>query len=290
MSETSIPVDRRPWLLLSPALVFIIVLVVIPMAFILVYSFYENIDLAVDVPAFQFGNWQELLTDSYYHTAIWKTLRLSLIVTVLAAVLGYIPAYVIAMTRYRHKWLLLLLLILPFWISFIIRTLSWIHIFGNQGALNGLLAWLGLTDAPLSIMYTEFTVIVGFIHVFLPYMILNVYVSLEGIDENLEPAARTLGATPWQAFREVTLPLSLPGLAAGSLLVFVLTGGSYVTPLILGGPGDFLFGNLVYDAVVTELNWPMGATLSFALLVLLGSVVILYSRLMGMNQLAKAFG
>ena len=290
VSEQSVSIDRRPWLLLSPALVFITVLVVIPMAFILVYSFYENIDLAVDVPAFQFGNWQELLTDGYYHTAIWKTLRLSVIVTVLAAVLGYIPAYVIAMTRYRHKWLLLLLLILPFWISFIIRTLSWIHIFGNQGALNGLLTLLGLGGLQVQLMYTEFTVIVGFIHVFLPYMILNVYVSLEGIDRNLEPAARTLGATPWQAFREVTLPLSLPGLAAGSLLVFVLTGGSYVTPLILGGPSDFLFGNLVYDAVVTELNWPMGATLSFALLILLGSVVILYSRLMGMNQLAKAFG
>jgi spermidine/putrescine transport system permease protein len=276
--------------LLTPALVFITLLVVIPMAFILVYSFYENIDLAVDVPAFQFGNWQELFTDSYYLSAIWKTVRLSVIVTVLAAVLGYIPAYVIAMTTYRHKWLLLLLLILPFWISFIIRTLSWIHIFGNQGALNGLLGWLGLIDAPLQLMYSEFTVIVGFLHVFLPYMILNVYVSLEGIDRNLEPAARTLGATPWQAFLEVTLPLSLPGLAAGCLLVFVLTGGSYVTPLILGGPGDFLFGNLVYDAIVSELNWPMGATLSFALLMLLGSVVILYSRLMGMNQLAKAFG
>lgn len=290
MTANKLPADRRPWLLLSPALVFVTILVVIPMAFVLVYSFYENIDLAVDRPAFQFGNWLELLTDGYYHNAIWKTLRLSLIVTVLAAALGYIPAYVIAMTRYRHKWLLLLLLILPFWISFIIRTLSWIHIFGNQGALNGLLQLLGLTDAPFQIMYTEFTVIVGFLHVFLPYMILNIYVSLEGIDQNLEPAARTLGATPWQAFREVTLPLSLPGLAAGCLLVFVLTGGSYVTPLILGGPNDFLFGNLVYDAILTELNWPMGATLSFTLLFLLGLVVVLYSRLMGMNQLAKAFG
>ncbi len=289
MSAQAASVNRRPWVLLSPALVFITAMVVIPMAFILVYSFYENIDLAVDVPAFQFGNWQELFADSYYMHAIWKTLRLSVIVTVLAAVLGYIPAYVIAMTTYRHKWLLLLLLILPFWVSFIIRTLSWIHIFGNQGALNGLFMWLGLTDAPIQIMYSEFTVIVGFVHVFLPYMILNIYVSLEGIDRNLEPAARTLGATPWQAFREVTLPLSMPGLAAGSLLVFVLTGGSYVTPMILGGPSDFLFGNLVFDAIMTELNWPMGATLAFTLLVLLGSVVILYSRLMGMNQLARAF-
>lgn len=289
LAQTDQAADKRPWLLLSPSLLAITLLVVIPMAFILVYSFYENVDLAVDRVAFQFGNWQELLTDSYYHTAIWKTLRLSVIVTVLAAVLGYIPAYFIAMTKFRDKWLLLLLLILPFWISFIIRTLSWIHIFGNQGALNGLFRMLGLTDAPLSLMYNEFTVIVGFIHVFLPYMILNIYVSLEGIDENLEPAARTLGATPWQAFKEVTLPLSMPGLAAGCLLVFVLTGGSYVTPLILGGPNDFLFGNLIYDAVVSELNWPMGATLSFTLLFLLGLVVIAYSRLMGLNQLSKAF-
>ncbi|MGB5558654.1 MAG: ABC transporter permease [Paracoccaceae bacterium] len=281
--------DQRPWLLLTPALLSIAVLVVIPMAFILVYSFYENLDLAVDRVAFQFENWKALISDRYYLIAIWKTLRLSVIVTVLAAVLGYIPAYFIAMTKFRHQWLLLLLLILPFWISFIIRTLSWIHILGNQGALNGVLEWLGLIDAPLSMMYNETTVIIGFLHVFLPYMILNVYVSLEGIDRNLEPAARTLGATPWQAFLEVTLPLSLPGLAAGCLLVFVLTGGSYVTPLILGGPSDYLFGNLIHDAIVSELNWPMGATLSFTLLVLLGSVVVLYSRLMGLNQLSKAF-
>lgn len=282
--------DPGPWMLLSPALLAVALLVIVPMAFILVYSFYENIDLGVDAVAFQFGNWQELLTDGYYHVAIWKTVRLSVIVTVLAALLGYIPAYFIAFTRFRHKWLLLLLLILPFWVSFIIRTLSWIHILGNQGAVNGLLQWLGLIDEPLSMMFNEFAVIVGFIHVFLPYMILNIYVSLEGIDRNLEPAARTLGCTPWQAFLEVTLPLSLPGLAAGCLLVFVLTAGSYVTPLILGGPDDFLFGNLIYDAVLSELNWPMGATLSFALLVLLGLVVVIYSRFMRLNQLSKAFG
>ncbi|SMF46255.1 spermidine/putrescine transport system permease protein [Tistlia consotensis] len=282
--------DLRPWYLLSPALAAIALLVVVPMSFILVYSFYENIDLGLDRPAFQFGNWHELLTDSYYHVAIWKTLRLSVIVTVLAALMGYVPAYFIAFTRFHHKWLLLLLLIIPFWISFIIRTLSWIHIMGNEGVINALLLWLGVIDQPLHMMYNEFAVVVGFIHVFLPYMILNVYVSLEGIDRNLEPAARTLGCTPWQAFLEVTLPLSLPGLAAGCLLVFVLTAGSYVTPLILGGPDDFLFGNLIYDAVMSELNWPMGATLSFTLLVLLGLVVVVYSRFMRLNQLTKAFG
>ncbi|WP_226893514.1 ABC transporter permease [Nisaea sediminum] len=280
----------RPWWLLSPALITITLLVVVPMSLILIYSFYVNIDLGVDEPAFSFENWHELLTDSYYHVAIWKTFRLAAIVTVLAAVLGYIPAYFIANTKFRHKWLLLLLLILPFWVSFIIRTLSWIHIMGNQGAINGLLLWLGIIDEPLPMMFNEFAVVVGFIHVYLPYMILNVYVSLEGIDRNLVPAARTLGSSPWQAFLEVTLPLSLPGLAAGCLLVFVLTAGSYVTPLILGGPDDFLYGNLIYDAILSELNWPMGATLSFTLLVLLGIVVLIYSRIMGMNQLYKAFG
>lgn len=282
------PVHRAPLYLLTPALVAITLLVVVPMAFILVYSFYLNIDLAVDEATFQFGNWVEFFTDSYYYHAIWQTLRVSVIVTVLAAVLGYIPAYFIARTSFAHKWLLMLLLILPFWISFIIRTLSWIHILGNQGIVNAGIVWLGITDEPIQMMFNEATMTMGLLHVFLPFMILNIYVSLEGIDRNLEPAARTLGCTPWQAFREVTLPLSLPGLAAGGLLVFVLSAGSYVTPLILGGPDDFLFGNLIFDAVISELNWPMGATLSFVLLVLLGTIVIVYNRFLGLNQLYKA--
>jgi spermidine/putrescine transport system permease protein len=128
----------------------------------------------------------------------------------------------------------------------------------------------------------------GLVHFLLPFMILNIYVSLEGIDRNLVSAARTLGCTGWQAFREVTLPLSLPGLAAGCLLTFVLAGGSYVTPLILGGPDDFLFGNLIYDTIMVELNWPMGATLSTVLLVLLGAFVVIYSRFMGLSQLYKS--
>ncbi len=289
MAQTS-EFDPRPWYLLSPALTAITLLVIVPMAFMLVYSFYQNVDLGVDKVAFQYGNWKELFHDNYYHYAIWKTFRLSVIVTVLAAVLGYIPAYFIANTTFQQKWLLLLLLILPFWVSFIIRTLSWIHIMGNEGIINWVLMKLGIIDTPLSMMYNEFAVIVGFIHVFLPYMILNVYVSLEGIDRNLVPAARTLGCTPWQAFREVTLPLSVPGLAAGCLLVFVLTAGSYVTPLILGGPNDFLFGSLIYDAIISELNWPMGATLSFTLLVLLGLIVVIYSRFMGLNQIYKSLG
>jgi spermidine/putrescine transport system permease protein len=129
----------------------------------------------------------------------------------------------------------------------------------------------------------------GMIHFLLPYMVLNIYVSLEGIDKNLVSAARTLGARPWQSFLEVTLPLSLPGLAAGSLLCFVLSAGTFVTPQILGGTRDYMFGNLIFDALMDELNWPMGAALSFVMLVMLGTIVIVYNRIMGLSQVYNSF-
>ncbi len=278
---------RRPWILLSPALLTLLLLMVIPMAILLVYSFFLHVDIAVDEPAFQFANWAEFFSDSYYHYGIWQTFRVAAITTVICMVVGYIPAYYIAQTRFRHKWLLMLLLILPFWVSFIIRTLSWIHILGKEGAINAALLYLGIIDAPLQMLYTEGSVILGMLHFLLPYMIINVYVSLEGIDRNLVAAARSLGSTPWQAFLEVTLPLSVPGLAAGTLLCFVLAAGSYVTPLLLGGPDDFLFGNLIFDAMLEEVNWPLGATLSFVLLVLLGAVVVIYNRFMCLSQIYK---
>lgn len=280
----------RPWVLLSPALLAILFLVLIPMGIIFVYSFYLYVDAGVDKPAFQFANWLEFFTDSYYHGAIWKTLRISVIATVICALAGYIPAYFIANTTFKHKWLLMLLLILPFWVSFIIRTYSWIHVLGNQGFVNATLIYFGIIDQPIKLLYTEGSVIMGMIHFLLPYMVLNIYVSLEGIDGNLVSAARTLGAKPWQAFLEVTLPLSLPGLAAGSLLCFVLSAGTFVTPQILGGPRDFMFGNLIFDALMDELNWPMGATLSFVMLIMLGTIVIIYNRIMGLSQIYKSFG
>jgi spermidine/putrescine transport system permease protein len=166
-------------------------------------------------------------------------------------------------------------------------TFSWIHILGEQGVINVALIDLGLIDQPIRMLYTEGAVIMGMVHFLLPYMVLNVYVSLEGIDRNLIAAARTLGCTGWQAFKEVSLPLSLPGLMAGLLLCFVLAAGSYVTPQILGSTRDALFGNLVFDTIMSELNWPLGATLSIVLLVLLGIISVIYSRYMGLSQIFK---
>ena len=271
--------------LVAPAVVLLAALLIAPVIMMGVYTFYTFVTAGVEEATLTLANWHEFLTDGYYHGFLWKTVRVGAMTAAICAVLGYFPAYFIWATEFRHKWLLLLLLIVPFWISFTIRTFSWIHILGEQGLINVTLLRLGIIDAPLTMLYTEGAVIMGLTHFLLPYMILNVYVSLEGIDRSLIAAARSMGCTSAQAFREVTLPLSLPGLGAGLLLCFVLAAGSYVTPQLLGGTRDALFGNLIYDTIMDQLNWPLGATLSIVLFVLLGLVAAAYSRYMGLSQI-----
>ena len=285
--------DRRPNLnpiiLLTPAMVSVAFLLVVPVAFVVVYSFWLRTSVGGEQPGFYLDNWVEVLTDSFYRDILFSTLRVAGITTILCALLGYPAAFFVANTRFRNKALLLLLLMLPFWISYIIRTMSWINILGVSGAFNYLLQALSLAEEPLQMLYNEVTVILGLLHFLLPFMILNIYVSLDGMDRDLVPAARSLGTTPWQAFLEVTLPLSMPGLAAGGLLCFVLGSGTYITPLVLGGPTDAMFANLIYEAIITQLNWPLGSALSIVLLLILGSVVLLYNRYLGLNQLYKSF-
>ncbi len=280
---------RRPWLLLTPALTTIAFLLAIPVMFIVVYSFWLRAASGADIPGLHWDNWASVLGDRFYWLILWQTIRIALITTLVCIVVGYVPAYFIARSHTRFKTLLVLLLMLPFWVSYIIRTMSWINVLGTSGALNKLLLWLGIIHTPLPLLYNEPSVILGLVNYLLPFMILNVYVSLSGIDTNLAAAARTLGASPWQAFLQVTLPLSLPGVAAGSLLCFVLGGGTYITPQILGGPGNVMFANLIYDEIITRLNWPFGSVLSLVLLFVLGSVVVLYSRLIGLKQLYRGF-
>ncbi len=279
----------RPWILMSPALGSVALLLVVPVCFIVVYSFWLRTAAGSEQAGFYLDNWIEVLTDRFYRDILIQTLRIAAASTILCILLGYVPAYFIARSTTRHKALLILLLMLPFWISYIIRTMSWINILGVSGALNVFLLWIGVMSEPLQILYNEGTVILGLVHFLLPFMILNIYVSVDGIDANLVDAARSLGCTGWQAFLEVTLPLSLPGLAAGSLLCFVLGAGTYITPMVLGGPRDAMFANLVFEAIITQLNWPLGSALSLVLLGILGSVVLAYNRFVGIGQLAKSF-
>jgi len=287
--QTATKWDRRPWLLLSPALTVITFLLLIPACFVVVYSFWLRTATGAEQMGFHLDNWQLIFSDPFYRDILLATFRIAAISTVVCALMGYIPAYFVAYTKMRHKAFLLLLLMLPFWISYIIRTMSWISVLGSSGLLNTILLWLGIIDAPLKILYNEGTVVLGLVHFLLPFMILNIYVSLDGIDASLTDAAKSLGCTGWQAFKEVTLPLSLPGLAAGSLLCFVLASGTYITPMILGGPRNAMFANLVYEAIITQLNWPLGSALSLVLLVLLGALVMVYTRYLGIDQIAKSF-
>ena len=280
---------RQPWILLSPALGAVTLLLLVPLMFIVVYSFWLRSAMGADTVGFYLDNWQKTLTDRFYRDILLNTLKIAAITTAICALMGYPAAYFIARSR-GNKMVLLLLLMLPFWISYIIRTMSWINILGTSGALNSLLLSLGIINEPIQMLYNEATVILGLVHFLLPFMVLNVYVSLEGIDTNLEDAANSLGATRWQAFTQVTLPLSLPGLAAGGLLCFVLGAGTYITPVILGGPRDAMFANLVFEAIITQLNWPLGSALSLLLLIVLGLLVAIYNRSLGMAQLAKGLG
>jgi spermidine/putrescine transport system permease protein len=280
---------RQPWILLSPALVAITFLLFVPLAFIVVYSFWLRTATGADVAGFHLDNWAEALTDRFYRDILLHTLKIAAITTLVCAVAGYPAAYFIARSN-RNKGFLLLLLMLPFWVSYIIRTMSWINILGVSGAVNSFLMWTGIISEPVQMLYNEATVILGLVHFLMPFMILNVFVSVDGIDQNLESAANSLGATKLQTFISVTLPLSLPGLAAGGLLCFVLAAGTYITPLVLGGPRDAMFANLVFEAIITQLNWPLGSALSLMLLAVLGALVLVYNHFLGMAQLMKGMG
>ncbi|RBI75831.1 ABC transporter permease [Roseovarius sp. TE539] len=280
---------RQPWILLSPALTAVTFLLFVPLLFIVVYSFWLRTATGADQIGFFLDNWQEALTDRFYRDILLNTLKIAAITTLVCALMGYPAAYFIARSK-GNKAILLLLLMLPFWISYIIRTMSWINILGVSGALNTFLLWVGVISEPIQMLYNEQSVILGLVHFLLPFMVLNVFVSLDGIDTNLEDAANSLGATRWQAFKQVTLPLSLPGLAAGGLLCFVLGAGTYITPLVLGGATDAMFANLVFEAIITQLNWPLGSALSLMLLAVLGALVLIYNRYLGMAQLMKGLG
>lgn len=281
--------DRRPWVLLAPALTAVTFLLLIPILFVVVYSFWLRTAVGDEQVGFYLDNWQEVLGDPFYRDILIQTLRIAAASTFLCIVMGYVPAYFLAYANTRHKVLLILLLMLPFWISYIIRTMSWIHVLGASGIVNTVLQWFGIIGEPLQMLYNEASVVLGLVHFLLPFMVLNIYVSLEGIERNLTDAAKSLGCTGWQAFREVTLPLSLPGLGAGTILCFVLAAGTYITPMVLGGPGDAMFANLVFEAIITQLNWPLGSALSLVLLVLLGALVMIYTRYLGVDQIAKSF-
>jgi putrescine transport system permease protein len=223
------------------------------------------------------GNYALLAGDELYWKAYLNSLRFAATATVFCLLLGYPMAYAIARAPARWRNPLLFLVILPFWTSFLIRVYAWIGILRPNGYLNNFLGTIGLIHDPLPLLNNGFAVTVGLVYSYLPFMVLPLYATLEKLDPALLEAAADLGATPWRAFRAVTLPLSLPGVAAGCVLVFIPAVGEFVIPDLLGGPDTLMIGKVLWDEFFTNRDWPVASAVAVAMLALL-ALPILYAR------------
>jgi spermidine/putrescine transport system permease protein len=263
------------WLLLAPAGLWFLVMLVLPLCFVLVFSFGEREAAGGYVPAFTLEQYANLPAR---WTAFRNTLMLAPMGTILALLIAYPLAFFLAM-RADPKWrtLLLILVIVPFWTSILIRSYAWIFILGGQG-LPALLDWLGF--GAIRLINTPFAVLTGIVYGYLPLMVLPIYVSLERFDKRLLEASADLGAPPFQTFLKVTLPLSLPGIATGCMLVFILLMGEFLIPAMLGGGKVFFIGNALVDLFLQSRNWAFGAAVAVTLVVLMLVTVTLYMWLM----------
>jgi spermidine/putrescine transport system permease protein len=260
-------------LLVGPAALIFALLLVLPLVVVVVYSFGERAPAGGYSPAFTLGNYANLPARG---TAFVNTLMLAPVGTLLCALIAYPLAYYLAV-RASPQWrtLLLVLVIVPFWTSQLLRIYAWLMILGGQG-LPRFLAWLGLED--LRIVNTPAAVLIGMVYGYLPLMVFPIYVSLEKLDQRLLEASADLGATPWRTFRQVTLPLSLPGLATGSMLVFILLMGEFIIPALLGGGKVFFLGNALVDLFLQSRNWPYGAAVAVAMVAIMLATILLYMR------------
>ncbi len=234
----------------------------------------------------EWGNYGDVLTG--YQTQFVRSLVYSLIVTFAALVLAYPMTYWIAFYGGRWKSSLLLLILLPFFVSFVIRTVQWKFILGDNGPVLHLLKGVGLLPEDFRVLATPFAVVAGITYNFLPFTALPLYVSLERIDKRLVEAAKDLYATRWEAFRKVVWPLSLPGVFAAFLLTFVPATGDYVNAALLGGPGTTMIGNIIQDKFLTENNYPEAAALSVILMIAMVILASVYARILGTEEATRA--
>ncbi len=257
--------DGRAWLLVAPLLVWVLAFVVAPGAIMLVYSVSERGTLGGVVFDFTLASYATLLEPAYLRI-VARSLWLAALTTAICLVAGYPVAWTIARAAPRWRTRLLLLVMIPFWTSFLIRTYAWVTILARDGLLNGALVQLGLLAQPLELLYTPGAVVLGLVYTFLPFMILPIYGAVERLDAGLVEAAFDLGAGPLHAFRRVILRLTAPGIAAGVLLVFVPALGLYAVNDILGGGRVDMIGNIIENQFRgTARNWPFGAALGVTL-------------------------
>ena len=233
---------------------------------------------------FHLGNYIQLVTDSKYWQAYLSSLQIALISTVLILLVAYPIAYGMARARREWRGALVMLVILPFWTSFLIRVYAWIGILGNEGLLNGFLIWTGVIDTPITILTTDWAVYIGIVYSYLPFMVLPLYATLEKLDETLLEAAADLGCPPIQAFWKITFPLSLPGVIAGCFLVFIPITGEFVIPELLGGSGTKMIGKTLWYEFFNNRNWPLASAVAVVLLLILVIPIVLFQNMEAKRQ------
>jgi ABC-type spermidine/putrescine transport system permease subunit I len=267
----------RAWLPLAPALVFLAVFFVYPLVRMIALSF--------DAREGALAHYATIVANPVYATVLGLTFKTALGVTLWCVVLGVPTAYLLAHLEGTWRNVLLVAVALPFLTSILIRTYAWMALLGRNGVVNQFLQWTGVTDGPVRLMHNELGVYVGMVHVLLPFMILPVYSVMSGIDRRLLRAAESLGASPRRAVLTVFLPLALPGIASGALLVFLIAIGFYITPALLGGPRQVMISNLIEVQVIELLNWGFGSALAFVLLAATVVLMVLFDRFLGLERL-----
>jgi len=260
---------------LGPGGLYLAALFVVPLVLITSYAFFQRGRFGGIVWELTLDNFVRLI-DPLYLGVVANSLKVGLVVTLLALLIGYPTA--LAITRLSPKWrtIALVAVLLPFWTNFLVRTYAWILLFNNAGWINQALQGLGIIDEPIPMLYTEPAVVVGLLYMYLPLMILPLYSSLASRDPQLGEAATNLGASPFRVFRTVTLPLSLPGVLTGCVFVFVPAMSNFIIPELIGGGKTVLIGNLIRDQFLKARDWPFGSTLALVLTISL--VVLLVAQ------------
>ncbi len=265
----------RPNLLAAPGVAWLMAFMVVPCLLVLSYAFFQRgVWGGIDY-TFTLENFARV-ADPLYARIFLNSARIALTTTVIAILISYPAAYAISRAPRLRQPILLFFAVLPFWSNYLIRTYAWIVLLNREGLVNNLIRSLGYTGEPLSLLYTEGAVITGLVYNYLPFVILAIYSTLSRLNPELMEASRDLGAGPVRTFWRVTLPLTLPGVAAGGVFVFVLSIGNFVTPALLGGGRFQMVGNLVYDQFLTANDWPFGAALGMALIATM--IVLLFAQ------------
>ena len=271
-------------LLVLPATLWLLIFSVAPVVLLFAMSFWTS-SIFGTTADFTLDNYRVILDDPIYFKVLIQTLRISATVTMISLVVSYPMAYFLATRSAKTKALFLVLVFLPFWSSYVVRTFVWLPMLGRTGLVNTVLVKLGITHAPLDwLLYNEGTTHIGLVYVYTLFMTLPIYLSLDKLDPKLIEAAADLGAGPWRTFRRVILPLSVPGILSGCVMVFLLACGAYVTPQLLGGTSGIMFGNVIAPQYTVTNNWALGSALSVVLILVVLLCLVIFGRKVRLND------